>query len=89
MLVAWKAPVSICIFVVFAFAGLMPPAAEESSAEIQGLPIADRPVLAPGDTWRIRYSDGAKAKSNCQDKAFAGKFRESKRESRLEKTNGL
>jgi hypothetical protein len=62
MLVAWKAPVSICIFVAFAFAGLIPPAAGESSAEIQGLSIADRPALAPGDTWKIRYSDGTKAK---------------------------
>ncbi len=62
MPVAWKAPVSICIFIVFAFGGLIPPAAGESSAGIQGLPIADRPALAPGDTWTIRYSDGTKAK---------------------------
>jgi len=62
MPVAWKAPVSIVIFAVFAFAGLIPPAAEGSSAGIQGLSIGDRPVLAPGDTWTIRYSDGTKAK---------------------------
>jgi hypothetical protein len=62
MLVAWKTPVSICILVLFAFTGLIPPGAEESSAEIQGLTIADRPTLTPGDTWTIRYSDGTKAK---------------------------
>ena len=62
MLGPWKAPVSICIFIVFVFAGLTPPAAKVSSAEIQGLAIADRPSLAPGDTWIVRYSDGTKAK---------------------------
>lgn len=62
MLVAWKTPVSICIFVLFAFTGLIPPGAEESSDEIRGLTIVDRPALTPGDTWTIRYSDGTKAK---------------------------
>lgn len=62
MLMDWKPAVSISIFVLLTFAGLTAPTSEESFAEVQSVLMADYPVLAPGDTWTIRYSDGTKAK---------------------------
>ncbi len=59
---AWKATFSLCAFVAFMFSGLTPPAAAEFAAEVQDLSIADRPVLTSGDSWTIRYSNGARAK---------------------------